>query len=305
MEINTIPGVRPGWLLATLILQFLTFLSVVPGFGTLLSWSLHPYYGTSLLPLAIHLSIYAGLPGVSLFGIWRIQRWGWILAVIADGGMCAQALFQNGVGLVRGPDFLEVNVWKFAALAVLLQKPVRTQFFGPKSHLGKTIPWMVATRWLERTLWLDKVPWRRILADVHNLADRVMCVVAYFLAAVTATIASAAFTVAFLGGQRPSGGAGILFVIIMYSPFLSIPAFLFSLVLTIVVRILGPKRRWVWLVVGALVGPGLSFAYLGLKTPSQILALTPFMGIFPAWTCYVLYPWAFSRPHKIGKTILR
>jgi hypothetical protein len=75
----------------------------------------------------------AGAVVASLVGLWHGRKWGWVLATLVDGVMCLQALLAL-------PEFGASVIWKFAAVVVLLQRPVRTHFFDPKSYLGHAIP---------------------------------------------------------------------------------------------------------------------------------------------------------------------
>jgi hypothetical protein len=127
-----------------LTLQFLIFLSIEPSLRVLTSTSFYATYGTHTLPIAIRLLAPAGLVGVSIFGLWRAQQWGWVLAVLVDGAMCSQVLLtlsKLGNPLLRESTLLDPSTWGFAALVVLLHRPVRAHFFDLKSLLGRAILW--------------------------------------------------------------------------------------------------------------------------------------------------------------------
>jgi hypothetical protein len=117
-----------------IILQFLILYTLTPAFGVFTSSLSYAANRANSLAVAIRLLMPAGFVAASLLGLWRRRPWGWILAALVDSAMCAQALWP--------PSEFDLPVfWKFAALVVLLQRPVRTHFFGQKSRLGSATPW--------------------------------------------------------------------------------------------------------------------------------------------------------------------
>lgn len=113
------------WVWAAIILQFLVLYSLAPAFAV--------FIRANPLALALRMLMPAGLVVASLVGLWHGRKWGWVLATLVDGVMCLQALWAL-------PEFGVTAVWKFAAVVVLLQKPVRSHFFDPEGYLGRAIP---------------------------------------------------------------------------------------------------------------------------------------------------------------------
>jgi hypothetical protein len=259
--------------------------------------------------LIIRLCARPVLVAISLIGLWRTTRWGWGLALLVDGAMCAQSLWflLNYESIALNPRWvtfwLAPNVSEFAALAVLLCRPVRNHFLGRNRAQHRTT-----------------MPSGRVQTGGVSKPVKPLRVLAYLAGAVMATCVATAFALALLMGQK--GGGGVIFVLTLVSGLTEGggASFLFAVLLTLVGRRLGPRRLWLWLLLGAVLAPGLIFA-LGLVGnrlfstgsqsfvfqisqflfggPEQLLQvwwLTAPVGVFTAWICHAMYPWAFEHP---------
>jgi hypothetical protein len=294
---NTRSSTRPGWVWASLALQFvLVSLGAWTSAAVLGSWSKYAAPGTQL-QLVIRLFVPDALVAASLLGLWRTKRWGWWLAVLADSILCAQALWfllDYGSFAVHHPRTIVFDVLDFAALTVLLYRPVRNHFLGRNGARRRVT---TTPRPLQSGRVRPAVKPQRILL--------------YFGGAVTATGIATAFSLALWMGQKNGGSRG--FVLILYYGFMigSLAAFLFALVLTLVGSKLGPARLWLWLLAGGVLAPGLSLALgligaaffatrvvgVALRGPVYLLQvwwLTIPSGAFAGLICYTMYPWAFE-----------
>lgn len=230
---------------------------------------------------------------VSLIGLWHRKRWGWGLALIVDGTMCAQFLWVllNYPSVATRGVFLSLNIWEFAALAVLLYRPVREHFL--EQHA--------------RTHTVPRVP----IQSLQGQGGNPLRWVAYFCVAVASTCVVTAFSfTVFMGQKNPSNGGSRGFVVFLYVGLLTgcVASFLFALTLTLLARKLGPMRLWPWLLFGGTLAPGLIWilAFIGtlggplyglLYGPLvlvQVWWLTPATGVITGWICYVMYPWCLS-----------
>lgn len=294
------PNTRPPWVWTALSLQFV-----------LASISL--FSCTLLLPLltrhatweTISQSLYRGfIPGAtataSLVGLWRTRRWGWRLALLADGIMCVQDLWfllNYPTVLLRHPRFLAFDIWEFAALAILLYRPVM-EYFLAQHPTTETVARPPAQ------------PWGGPAAKPWGL-------VIYFAVAVISTCVVTAFALAvFMGHKNPGSGGFKLFVVLLYFAFMTGcgASFLFALILTLLVRKLDPIRLWPWLLLGGPLAPSLIFvlAFIGLhlgpgpwnivfQGPETLLRgwwLTAPIGIVTGWICYTMYPRCVSLPGR-------
>jgi hypothetical protein len=150
-----------------------------------------------------------------------------------------------------------------------------------------------------------------------------MRVYVYFAVAVVATCVAAAFMFSFfavgmaVGMKEITGTAYILIIYFFYLGWApaGVASILFALILTMLLRRLGPGRRWVWLLIGGTLAPGL-IVVLGLIGPpffpvapstigflrpeylGKILWVTAPTGVFTARICYGLYPWSFLQAPK-------
>lgn len=244
--------------------------------------------GTQLL---FRIFIPAIVATVSLIGLWRSRRWGWGLALIVDGAMCAQFLWfllNDSSAVTRHPGVLAFSIWEFAALAVLLCRPVREHFLGQHTRIptllgqaGKPLRWVV-----------------------------------YFSTATVSTCVVTAFLLTVFMGQKNAGNGGIRgFAVYLLIGLMTgcVASFLFALILTLLARKLGPMRLWSWLLPGAAIapalivvlaiignhGPGLlNLIFWGPQVLVQVWWLTPPAGVFTGWICYVIYPWCVSSPSR-------
>lgn len=219
------------------------------------------------------------------------------LAVLADSVLCSQDLWfllNYGSFALQHLRWLEYDVLDFAALTVLLYEPVRRQFLGRPKAQGRAAMPLGRTQ----TARVD-----RALKPLHILT--------YFAAAVISTCVATAFCLALWMGQKNGGSRG--FVLFLYFGFVigSVAAFLFALVLTLVVRKFGSARLWLWLLTGAALAPALTGALgligimffatgvvgVALRGPAYLLQvwwLTIPPGAFTGLICYATYPWAFE-----------
>lgn len=284
-------SMRPPWVWTALALQFvLVLLSVYGCIQALLFLSRYATSGMGA-QLLFREFIPGGAAAVSLIGLWRNRRWGWGLALIVDGAMCAQFLWfllNYSTAVTRHPAISAFNIWQFAALAVLLYRPVWEHFLGQHTRnqtllarAGKPLRWVV-----------------------------------YFSTAVLSTCIVTAFFFTVFMGQKNAGNGGIRgFAVFLYFGLMTgcVASFLFALILTFLARKLGPTRLWPWLLLGAALapalilvlgiignrGPGpLNVAFWGAQALVQVWWLTPLAGIFTGWICYVMYPWCVSTPGR-------
>ena len=283
-------------------MQFVLFSLTAYGcVQVLASWSRYAALGMGT-QLVVREFIPAALVTVSLIGLWRTRRWGLILALIVDGAFCAQTLWflVEFATVARNARLLASNLWEFAALAVLLSRPVRGYFLGRNA-----VPPSAATSLVGAQ------------SGAHQ-ARKPLRILIYFAVAVVATCVFTAFTLALFIGQKSGGGRG--FLVILYLGFTTgcVASFLFALILTLLARKLGPTRLWLWLLLGGSLapslifvlallgnvlallgnrysGPGpLSFVLWGPQSLLQVWWLTPPTGVFTAWICYAMYPWSFQ-----------
>jgi hypothetical protein len=254
--------------------------------------------------LAVRVLFPAAMLAVSLIGLWRTRRWGWVLALVADGALCAQTLWfllDYATRAVRNARWLAFNIWEFAALAVLLYSPVRDHFLQ-----RNRVPRMATT------------PLVRPESTVGQ-AGKLLRILVYFTVAVVAACVVTAFSLALFMGQKNGGTRG--FALFLYLGLMtgSVTSFLFILILTFVARKLGPARLWLWLLLGGLLAPSLIFVlasigkmygaagplnlvFWGPETLLQVWWLTLPAGVFTAWICYAIYPWGFSQSHHTSRT---
>ncbi len=121
---------RPSWVWAALALQFVLLSLTAYGCVQVLAlWSRYAASGMGA-QLAVRVFFPAAMVAVSLIGLLRTRGWGWILALVADGALCAQTLWflLDYARAIRNARWLAFNIWEFAALAVLIYRPVRDHF---------------------------------------------------------------------------------------------------------------------------------------------------------------------------------
>jgi hypothetical protein len=290
---------RPSSVWAALALQLvLLSLTAYGSVQVLALWSRYAASGMGA-QLAVRVFFPAAMVAVSLIGLWRTTRWGWVLALVADGALCAQALWfllDYATRAVRNARWLAFNIWEFAALAVLLCRPVRDHFLQQNR-----IPRKATT------------PLVRAESGVGQ-AGRLLRILVYFTVAVLSACVVTAFSLALFMGQKNGGSRG--FGLFLYLGLVTgcVASFLFILILTLVARKLGPGRLWLWLLLGGLLAPSLIFVlafigkmyggagpfnlvFWGPQTLLQVWWLTLPAGVFTAWICYAIYPWGFSQSH--------
>jgi len=246
----------------------------------------------------------AAMVAVSLIGLWQTRRWGWILALVADAALCAQTLWfllDYATFAIRNARWLAFNTWEFAALAVLLHRPVRDHFLQ-----RNRVPREATTPLVRAEGGVDQ-------------AGKLLRILVYFAIAVVAACVVTAFSLALFMGQKNGGSRG--FALFFYFGLMtgSVASFLFTLILTLVARKLGSARLWLWLLLGGLLAPCLifvlafigkmsggagpfNFVFWGPATLLQVWWLTLPPGVFTAWICYAIYPWGFSQSHQTSRT---
>lgn len=216
---------------------------------------------------------------IALFGLWRTRRWAWGLAVAGDGILCLQGvwfLLNYSRVVLQKPGLFALTILQFAALSIVLCRPVRDYFLGPS---------------------------RRDQADAA--ARNVLDVVIYFAAAISTTCAVTACSVAIVRGPKSSGIEVLVFLVVAFMSG-SAASFLFAVILTLVVRKFDPSQIWPWLLLGGSLAPVLLFAlaFLGNLGPDllnvvfggpqyllRVWWLSPIAGTATGWVCYKLYPW--------------
>ena len=297
---------RPEWVWAALVLQCIVFLLDVWSAGQLIVlWPRYAAYGTQWIPHIVQSIVAAMLLGISLMGLWRSKRWGWLLGVMVDAAICV--LYLRSViefpRLLLNPVVLAFNIWEFAAVAVLLHLPVRAYFQG------------------KRDLPVSPAPPRH-LPKMNALQGSFRGFV-YFVVAVAATCAVTAFSLAVMMGDKAGGGRRFLFLLIIGFEIGGAASFLFVVLLTVAARGLGPAQFAVWLIAGVLLAPGLILG-MGLLAKTFLVGSGPLgtgplsllinilftgpMYLFQVWwlaipagivtsfLCYQMYPWVFERP---------
>jgi hypothetical protein len=304
---------RPEWVWAALVLQCVVFLTGVWSAGQMLvSWPRYAAYGTQMIPHMARSIIEAILLGISLLGLWRSKRWGWLLSLLVDAANCFLYLYyaMGYPRLLLNLRYLAFNIWEFAAVAVLLHLPVRAYFQGKRDLCVSSAP-----------------PGRIPIAEISAL-QRSFRGLVYFVVAVVATCIVTAFSLTVMMGDKAGGGGGFLFLLIIGFEIGSAASFLFVVLLTVAARGFGPARLGVWLIAGGLFAPGLILGMgLVVKTflmrsgplgtgPLNILIEILFTGpayLFQVWwlaipagivtsfLCYQMYPWAFGRPEMNGR----
>jgi hypothetical protein len=299
---------RTQWVWAALGLQCVVFLISVWSAGQMLvSWPRHAPYAAQWIPHIVRSIVEAILLGISLLGLWQSKRWGWLLGVLVDAASCVLYLYYC-VGyprLLLNPRYLALNIWEFAAIAVLLHQPVRAYFQGKTDLPGSTA-----------------LPERAPVAEMSAL-QRSFRGLSYFVVAVAATCTVTAFSLALSLGDKAGGFRGFLFLLLIGLEIGGAASFLFVVLLTVAARGFGAARLGVWLIAGVLLAPGLILGMgLLVKTflsgngplgtgPLNMLLDIFFTGpayLFQVWwlaipagivtsfLCYEMYPWVFGRP---------
>lgn len=289
---------RPSVWTVLCLQTVLTAVSVYTCVQILAFWSHYAAMHTQLLVREI---VPASILAVSLIGLWNDKSWGWILALVADGILCAETLWfiLNYPGLARSSRFLAFNILEFAAVAVLPYTPVRDHFFRRQPSPATT--------------------YQVRLQNSASLARKWVRIVIYFAMAILATCACTAFSLAVFLGQKSGGEKGFLLLVLVGITTGGVASLLFALMLTAVSRRFGSTRVWVWLLFGALLAPGsivtlgalgrfldvgvLHFVFWGPAALVQVWWLTAPTGIITGWICYLMYPWAYPVSANTGTPI--
>jgi hypothetical protein len=151
-------------------------------------------------------------------------------------------LLDYATRAVRNARWLAFNIWEFAALAVLLYRPVRDHFLQ-----RNRVPRKATTPLVRAESGVDQ-------------AGKLLRILVYFAVAVVTACVVTAFSLALFMGQKNGGSRG--FALFLYFGLMTgcVASFLFILILTLVARKLGPARLWLWLLLGGLLAPG-PFSY--------------------------------------------
>jgi len=303
MDMNTRSSTRPPWVWVALALQCV--LVLLTGYGCVQMLAYWPRYAASgkAAELVIRVFVPAVMAAASLIGVWRTKRWGWILALITDAALCLQGLWfllDYARFAIRNTAWLAYDLCEFAALAVLLYRPVRGHFLGQNGGPRKA------------TLALARV-------SRASQAGKPLRILLYFTVAVVASCVATAFSLAIFMGQKNGGSRG--FVLFLYFGLTTgcAASFLFVLILTLLVRKFDPSRLWLWVLLGGSLAPCLIFAlaligrwffvagpfnliFWAPETLFQVWWLTPPTGIFTAWVCYTMHPWVFSESRRTRRS---
>lgn len=289
----TNPTLRPRRRSVWVVLSLQTALTVITAYSCVRILALWSRFGAMHAQLVFRETVLAAMLGVSLVALWSDKSWGWILALVADGAMCAEALWfvLNYPGLYRSPRFLAFNILEFAAFAALLHTPVREHFFGGRIRARANSS-------------------AELQSSASHSYSRIR-VVLYFAVAVVVTCTVTAFSLALFMGSKSGGSQGFLMFLLFGITTGGVAALVFAFLLTAVGRQFGPNRVGIWLLSGALVAPAvvvtmavigrlfllvplLNFVFWGPATLVQIWWLTPPIGVVTGWICYLMYPWAYS-----------
>jgi len=263
------------------------------GYGCLQSiqlWSRYPTIGGKIVA---HSVISAALLLVSVIGLWKGQRWGWVLSLTADCIRCVQTLsvaLSHPLIAGHSPRFLTFNVWEFAAVAALLYPTVRQNFLNGAFMRDHSRLLQVKTGVRRPLQWI--------------------AIVGYFGVSVLGTCAVTAFSLAVYTGQKDGGAGGFLFLLYLGIATGGLASFVFVFVLTATSRLLGSTRLWVWVLLGGLLAPCLMglVAMVGQKIGTEAPAvmfwgptvtmkvgwLAPLVGVVSGWLCFTIHPWAFA-----------
>lgn len=315
---------RSGWVRAAVILQGVVFLVCVWScLDLLFLWPKYAQRAEQVLLLAlVRSTVEAAAAGIAFAGLWRSKRWGWILAFLTDTIMCVltlSSLIQFSM-LLRNPRWLAFSVWDFAAVAVLLHRPVRTFFLG-KMELLQHVPERGTGYAVKARAYPGLAPQGAVPREI-NWHERCARVIWYFIAAVIVTCVVTTFSVTLLMGEKAGGPRG--FLLFMWVGFALGwgPSLLFALLLTFAMRKLGTARLEGWLLVGLLLAPGLTLGMgaLASKAPASqegILAyfftgplwllqgwwLTIPAGLITAFVCFQMFPWGFGEPRGTARPL--
>lgn len=289
---------RTPWVWAALIFQAALFaFGLWSNIALLVAWPRYASHGAQLLPYLVRSLAETAFLGVSLIGLWRSKRWGWTLALAVDGFMCAvdlNALVANPFLIKRYSRIFIFQAWDYAGLALLLHQPVR-RFFATEKVAAK-VP---APQFLQPA---RKVGW----------PQRSLRITAFFALAVIVTCALTAFSLTLLLGEKAGGGKGFLLLLWIAFMIGGISALLFTALLTVLARRMGPDRLWLWILLGGLLAPGmilglgagayfthapgiLGYIFGGPVYLFEVWWLGIPIGIVTAFTCYQMYPWGFKR----------
>lgn len=273
---------RPGLVWVALVLQSIAFALAVWGTVQMLFlWPRLATHGVRMAPIVARSLAEAVMFGISLVGLWKAKRWGWSLAVAANCIPCFLILSSvfpfPGVWL-RSPQFIVIASLDFISLGILLHHSVRRHFWSKKDA-----PTRPSGRGLQTV--------REI-----NWAQRSFLLLIYFVLSSLAAWMVLAFSWAVMMGTKVGGWPGFFYLLVIFFPLGGAVAFIFVLVVTLIVRMLDASRLAPWL----LVGGGLALGMISLTMVSRagtvswpILLLASATGIVSAFICYLLYPWGW------------
>lgn len=290
-------SVRNAWAWAAILTQGVIFAACLWGFvQMLLSWRMYSRYTVQVLPYFLESLALTLALGIALWGLWRTESWGWVLAALANGAMCLLTLNN----LLRFPAMIRIPKWQVLSLldllafALVLHRPVRRFFFGSAAVV------------------LQKGGRQRVIQP----AERFLRALLYFAVAVVVTCLVTSFALVLLLGQKGGGTKGLLFLSALGIEIGGVPSFLFALLLTLAARRIGLNRLWAWLLTGAILAPGLTAgmgalllkmetsapgpgsALLALLTGPMYLHDAPWLtipaGLVAAFVCFQMCPWSFG-----------
>lgn len=314
---NVQSDTRSGWAKLALSLQGVAFLVMVwSSLNLLFLWPRYAQRAEHALILAlVRSTVEAAAAGVAFWGLWRSKRWGWILAVLTEATLCLLTLsnlIQYPTVFLRNARWLAFSVWDFAAIAVLLHRPVR-EFFLEKRDLPQHMPAQGTVYGARANAYSGLAPQGAAAREI-NWPERCARVISYFLVAVIVACVVTAFSITLMMGTKAGGARGFLLFVYFGLLIGWGPSLLFAVLLTFAMRKIGPGRLGAWLLAGLLLAPGLTLGLGALASKSAAAQqglpgyffygplylfqgwwLTIPVGLVTAFFCFQLFPWAFGK----------
>jgi len=292
---------RTTWVWAALVLQSALFaIGLWSDVQFLVLWPRYASHTSQLLPYLVRSLAETALLGVSLIGVWRSKRWGWLLALLVDGYMCAMDLSVLLELHILAARYHRARILFFQALdyvtfALLLHRPVQ-RYFTLQDALSRTLGTQA----------------RKPSREIGRL-ERSLRIITFYAVATVFICILTVFSVTLMAGDKAGGARGFLFLLYVAFAAGGISAFLFTLIMTVLVRRQNPARLWLWILVGGLLAPGmilgmgllgahamrgvaiLGYVFGGALYLFQVWWLGIPIGIITAFACYQMYPWSFER----------
>jgi hypothetical protein len=285
-----------AWVRAALILQcVILFTSVCGALAVVAAWSRYAAYHVQIIPLVVETVIRTLAIGIGLIGLWRSKWWGWGLCVLINGWSSVETLgsfLQFGIRILhRTPTLALFFALNMGTLALLLHTPVRRYFLKGIS---------------------SRVVSDRASQPNISSAGKFARLLVYFVVVVVVMCVATSFALSMMMGEKLGGSRGFFFV--LYVGFLvgSFASFVFSVLITLAARRLGPEKLWVWLLAGLLIAPTLELAMISIARFGQGIAILGYFlsgpmylyqvwwlvipsGLVTSFITFELYPWAFTQ----------